>query len=411
MPLRGAMSLLIPKGKNTMKKKISPDSNVKTTLVTGLCLLLLLTVATIGITVTSAHSIDYLAMAISPAADFNGASGNFSVNAPVAPGATISFSLKYSISSQGGTTTFPRTVEFGYHSGSPDVAVIGLALHTFIDANSSFTDSLSIIAPATPGAYNVKIDPTSGTGGRGGLTSGGGIVIHFKVAQPTPPPPACNHVATSLTLTDACITYHQPTTSLSAILNAGVTPLADKLVEFKVDGNLIGTAFTNISGVAQLPYNSGLLSVGDHTVLASFAGDACDYQPSSGSANLGVSYVFVGFQQPVITDGSGLFAGRTIPVKIKLTDYFGVSVPDAQAHVYFAAGTTGVAGEVATPLANTNGENGNAMRYDATAGQYIFNWDIAGLVNGTYTIRVDLGEGKCGTAHTVVVPLKKKGNK
>jgi hypothetical protein len=51
------------------------------------------------------------------------------------------------------------------------------------------------------------------------------------------------------------------------------------------------------------------------------------------------------------------------------------------------------------------------MRYDPDEGQYIFNWDIAGLENGKYTIKVDLGEGSCSAAHTLVVTFKKKGSK
>jgi len=36
---------------------------------------------------------------------------------------------------------------------------------------------------------------------------------------------------------------------------------------------------------------------------------------------------------------------------------------------------------------------GNLFRYDATAGQYIFNWNTKGLSAGTYQLRIDLGDG------------------
>ena len=36
---------------------------------------------------------------------------------------------------------------------------------------------------------------------------------------------------------------------------------------------------------------------------------------------------------------------------------------------------------------------GNLFRYDASAGQYIFNWNTKGLAVGTYLLRIDLGDG------------------
>jgi hypothetical protein len=59
-------------------------------------------------------------------------------------------------------------------------------------------------------------------------------------------------------------------------------------------------------------------------------------------------------------------------------------------------------------LSSTSGDAGNLMRYDATSGQYIFNWDISSLVNGTYSLRVGLGEGICGEPHVVQLSVKKK---
>jgi hypothetical protein len=382
--------------------------NSKRVFLAGICTLLLAAVTIIGISV-SAHSIDYVSTSISPAATFNGNSGNWTVKNPVAGGSTISFSLTFSINTQGSTTSFPRTVTFG----ASQLSVGGLPVtHNFTSASglgSTFTDNLTITAPTTPGHYNVRIDPISGTGGQNGLTSGGGVLIHFTVA--TPSTPECPQTATSLSLSNSCITYHEPSTTLSATLTAGGNPLPGKSVDFKVDNISVGTAVTDAIGVAQLSYNTSALSVGDHTVIASYVGDGCNFQASSGSANLGVTYVFVGYQQPINADGSSQFGGRTIPVKIRIVDYNGVSVPDAAAYVFFAFGTPSIVGSDAEPVANTNGDSGNAMRYDATAGQYIFNWDIAGLANGTYTIRVGLGEGECGIAHTVIVSLKKKGSK
>ena len=48
------------------------------------------------------------------------------------------------------------------------------------------------------------------------------------------------------------------------------------------------------------------------------------------------------------------------------------------------------------------------MRYDLTADQYVFNWDNSSQPNGSYLVRVGLGEGSCAPAHTVTLSLGKK---
>lgn len=357
----------------------------------------------------SAHAIDYISTSISPAAMFDGASGNFTLNAPINAGGTITFDLTFAIVAQGNTTTFPRTVMFGGSTtmkpaGATDATVtLQTSTFTFANASSSFTTPITIVAPSTPGGYTVKIAPTSGTGGPQGLSGGGGVAVSFVVAS------GCAEAETSLEVTGDCVTYHQSATTLSATLTAGGSPLAGYEVSFFVDGDAAGSAFTDASGIASLAYDPSGLSAGDHTVSASFAGDGCAYEASAGSATLGVSYVFVGFQQPINADGSSQFGGRVIPVKVRVVDANGVPVSDASAHVFFAFGMPTLVGTDAEPVGNTSPDGGNTMRYDPVAQQYVFNWDVGSLQNGTYTVRVDLGEGSCGDAHTVVVSLKRKG--
>jgi len=48
------------------------------------------------------------------------------------------------------------------------------------------------------------------------------------------------------------------------------------------------------------------------------------------------------------------------------------------------------------------------MRYDATAGQYIFNWNTTGLTDGKYRIHIVLGEGSCAPERTADVTFKRK---
>jgi hypothetical protein len=358
-----------------------------------------------------AHSIDYLASAISPAADFNGNSDNFTLQTPVPGGASIQFELKFVIVSQGKTTTFPQTITFGATTESMPVGastplVSGLSSCTFTIATSTCTNTVTITAPSTAGPYSVKIQPTSGTGGQGGLSSGGGVTVNFTVDNSSP-------ILTSLALTlgdNGCILYHRAAVVFTATLTETVSeePVEGKQIKFSVDGAPAGFAVTNANGVATVSYTSSALTVGDHGVVATFDGDA-SYVPSNHSQTLGVTYLFIGYQQPINADGSSVFGGKVIPVKIKLADASGTAVPDAEAHVFFAFGTPAVVGTEAEPIGSTSPDGGNQMRYDAGADQYIFNWDVSGNSNGTHTIRVDLGEETCGDPHTVVVSLKRKG--
>lgn len=51
-------------------------------------------------------------------------------------------------------------------------------------------------------------------------------------------------------------------------------PLAGRTIQFRIDGNPVGSANTNSSGVATLNYTIPNLSCGGHTLQASFAGDS-----------------------------------------------------------------------------------------------------------------------------------------
>jgi hypothetical protein len=368
-----------------------------------------------------AHAISYLALTatFSPNPATIGPSGDATVTGPVVFGSNITFDLKYAIVVQGSTTNFGtgKLITFGAEtelkpSGAADVAVAGINSHTFLNAASNFTDSVTFTAPTTPGMYRVKIKSTGGTGGMAGLLPGNGISISFTVADPPPP---CEPLSTVLTVPQICVVLHDPN---AATLTATLTdengdPVVGKTVTFKVDGIAAGSGVTDATGLATstTPYNVSGLSVGDHEVEAIFTApdDACDYLGTSGVGNLGVTYLFIGFEQPINADGSSIFKGGAIPVKIRLSDSNGTPVTDAEAHVFFSQNTSAIVGDEAEPIANTNGDSGNLMRYDPVADQYIFNWDLKTVDNGTYKVWIELGEGACGEQHNVVLSVAKIG--
>jgi hypothetical protein len=112
--------------------------------------------------------------------------------------------------------------------------------------------------------------------------------------------------------------------------------------------------------------------------------------PAEKTVTYDVVYNFGGFLPPLVINGvgNGLFkAGSTIPVKFQLTNYDGNPVGTA----------TGTASIDTSPVASA------AIRYDATAMQYIANLKTPKGVTGDYTITVNLDDG---STPTISVTLK-----
>lgn len=351
-----------------------------------------------------------------PSSTQNGQGKNYTLDNPVGPGATISLSFTLAIDVQGTSTTYPHTEKFEITTVSPtgaNVPVVAISNCALTNNASSCNLSTTITAPSIAGAYQVKFLAYDGISGGGGLT-GDLFFINFTVVLPS-----CTPAPTTLVLaTPPCTYYHAGSVNLSATLKSGTTPLVGKSIDFYVDGNKVGSATTDSFGVATLAYNPSTLAVGDHPLTASWTpDDACYQSPAITGATLGIQYLFVGFQPPIDAGGLGLFSGKTIPVKIKITDANNAVVPDATALVYFELGTVSIVGtDPENVPSSLNFDHGNVMRYDSTANQYVYNWDLSTLpippgastANGTYTIQVFLGEGSCAGAHIAVVSVQRK---
>jgi hypothetical protein len=221
-------------------------------------------------------------------------------------------------------------------------------------------------------------------------------------------------VATHINVDDVCAVLHQPSATLSAtLLDVNNNPLpAGQTLHFTVDGNDAGNGTTDASGLATVSYNTSSLAVGDHTVQVSFTSpDLCLYLSTNGNGILGVTYLCFAYQQPINADGSSIFKGGTVPVKVKICDYNGAPVTDADLCVSYGLGTEAVIGDSTEAVSTSAASTGCTMRYDPLADQYIYNWDITGasFVNGTYKIFINAQEGTCGVDHSVLVSVQKVG--
>lgn len=114
-----------------------------------------------------------------------------------------------------------------------------------------------------------------------------------------------------------------------------------------------------------------------------------------------VTYRFDGFLQPINdtahqvgTSTSVFKAGSTIPVKLQLRNAAGTAVQSAGAPVWL---TPVKGGTMSLPVDETvqtvSADSGLAYRYDATAGQYIYNWKT-GTGGNYWQIGVKLDDGQ-----------------
>jgi hypothetical protein len=376
-----------------------------------------------------AHSIDYTAYDIQPQSSFNGQSGNFRLIEPVAPGTLITFNLTLELieSAGGGTSLLPVTVLFGVkNTGGPETPFVYFGTPASTSQPETITHvydkvagkiaslmtTVTAIAPDTPGSYHFKIQALDGFKSKG-FQPGEGIVIHFTVADEAIVEPV--ETVLTVTLAEPGIIYKAPSNTLVATLTEKVSgaPVSGQMVDFFLNGSPVATVNTDANGDATYDFITSGLDVGDHTVAANYQGKD-DFLASSGSANQCVTYQFIGYQPPVLVQqsttsglGIGLFQGKVIPVKIKIADFYNAPVSTAEARVYFANTVAGSAEIMAVAIQPTIADDGSLMRYDSTADQYILNWNISGVSNGDYNIRVGMEEGECATGHWVPVRIGK----
>ncbi len=99
--------------------------------------------------------------------------------------------------------------------------------------------------------------------------------------------------------------------TLGAVLLASTEPVPGRTVIFTVDGSAVGSASTDGTGIAGLPYTvADALTVGSHSLGATFTGDE-NYQGSTGSGTLAVT---LGTTSLYTVNRSGLV---TTPVALK----------------------------------------------------------------------------------------------
>jgi hypothetical protein len=107
------------------------------------------------------------------------------------------------------------------------------------------------------------------------------------------------------------------------------------------------------------------------------------------------------FLQPINPDGSSIFKrGSTIPVKFRLTGA-SAGIKNLVAKLANAKVSNGITGTFVEAASTCGADSGNTFRYEG--GQYVFNLSTRSLATGTWSLKVDLGDG---VVHAVNVSLK-----
>ena len=164
-------------------------------------------------------------------------------------------------------------------------------------------------------------------------------------------------------------------------------------------------ATANVAG--EFAYSPGMgaqLSADNHTLSTSFTpADSVNYLGATKQVALGVVHNWTGVLQPINQDGTSVFKlNSTVPVKFQLTGGSAGSVLTAR--IYVAKMSNGVAGIEAEAVSTAQADAGNVFRYDPTTAQYIFNLGTKGMSEGTWQLRVDLGDK---VTRTVIISLRK----
>ena len=149
------------------------------------------------------------------------------------------------------------------------------------------------------------------------------------------------------------------------------------------------------------------LTAGPKTLTASYQGDT-NFAASSGTKTHNIVYTFIGYLQPVdnppiINTGN---PGRTYPIKWQLKDANGNYVGDLgsfKSLQYTVVTCGGFDLGLSSPL-DTGATGGTVLRYDATANQFIYNWQTPNTSNACYVLTLTL---KDGTTHLADFQMKK----
>jgi probable HAF family extracellular repeat protein len=153
--------------------------------------------------------------------------------------------------------------------------------------------------------------------------------------------------------------------------------------------------FPDGQNVRMLHYDDGLwedITISIDTVNHVVHGEARSFSPFAVAQR---GYSWSGVLQPVNADGSSVFKlGSTVPVKFQLTGA-SAGITGLAPRLYLAPLSGSVVGSELEAGSTSAPDSGNTFRY--TGGQYLFNLGTRTLAQGSYLLRIDLGDDVVAT--------------
>jgi hypothetical protein len=340
---------------------------------------------------------------------------NVSIAGTAAPGSTLTCLLTFSINGVVPTDpAFTQTISVTLTGGT---AVIGsfaaadpslVKAHVIYDCGNGEKEPAFVGLDGTQVASHVvqfqqNVDPSlacANATGSASLTivATNGIDTDKLTVPPSP---------STLPVTDKTpsAAIYQPTLDATVPYTSGFA--LNGHVADPEDGNLtphwtfvsgpVTPAVPTTEDSVDVPAPTGGWPAGDYVIR--LTGTDSHGHSSSATTTVHVArYAFSGFVAPVDNPPTVNLgkAGRTYPVKWSLTQSGAtVSDLDAVASIKF---TTSTCGSAPTDPLETTATGGTSLRYDATAGQYVYNWATPSAP-GCYVLLVTLADGSIWPAY------------
>jgi hypothetical protein len=182
--------------------------------------------------------------------------------------------------------------------------------------------------------------------------------------------------------------------TLTATSAAGAVATFAPTATDAVDGSVAATC---------TPASGSTFALGT-TQVSCTATDKAGNKSAAQMFNVTVTVPWSNVLAPLNADGSSVYKiGSTVPVKFQLTGT-AAGVANLPAKLYYAKVSNSLTGTEVEAISTSASDTGNLFRYDATAKQYIFNLSTKGFSEGTYQLRIDLGDG---SSHTVTITSRK----
>lgn len=330
---------------------------------------------TVTVTAVSQGSADitFKKTASNVAASFNPAPANFTVNVSSA-------------------TVQNRAPAISGTSGDASVNE-GTSGTYSVNASDADGDQLTYAWTVSQGIATIN-GPNNGSSVNVGFPDGpSGVVLNVAVSDGKAPAVNAQVSVAVANVAPSIINWQVLPTSGTACIGGNTVRLSFDVDDPAVEAYdaITGTAFNPFVGRSVL--QSKVFGPGTSPVSAS----ANDGDGGTDSESSNVSFLYStsgGFPlAPINTDGSSNFKlGSTIPVKLRIVDCQGQPVAGLAPQINLVKTSNTVNGAVNEPVDTASvPDDGKTMRYDAAAGQYIYNLSTKRSVFATGGGALDLG--------------------